>query len=218
MIHYLTKHGEFLVRPGTCDHWAVREVPNTLKHMGVIAGDRVLDVGAHIGVFSVMCAKLGAAVTAVEPEPGNIEVFDRNTDSVDGILLMRAALTDDPAMLAAGRVPLFVNEKKHKGLHRLQETRGRSTVDVTVASFRETLRIVSPTVLKVDIEGAEFSCDWTSIPDTVRVIHVEMHMNVKDARKSAPKLHDTITGQGFTAVVEPKFHYLWGTHPVYKRL
>lgn len=46
----------------------------------ILAGDTVVDVGAHIGVFSVRAARLsaGGRLVAVEPAPANLKFLRRN--------------------------------------------------------------------------------------------------------------------------------------------
>jgi FkbM family methyltransferase len=52
------------------DHWRIRESP--------ILGKTAVDIGSHIGVFAVACAKAGALVHAFEPFAGFRKYIDIN--------------------------------------------------------------------------------------------------------------------------------------------
>src|SRR5438445_13762141 len=61
------------VRPGTTDLaiFATAHEPRTSSWFRVKPGDVVVDVGAHIGRYTLMAARYASRVVAVEPEPSN---------------------------------------------------------------------------------------------------------------------------------------------------
>src|SRR3989344_7771238 len=48
------------------------------KHYRIQPGDKVVDIGASIGAFSVLAAKRGARVYAYEPTPRSFELLSQN--------------------------------------------------------------------------------------------------------------------------------------------
>jgi FkbM family methyltransferase len=229
-VVYDEQHDVF-VRPDTHDLKSALEVRSIVRLLDPHPGDVVLDVGGHIGALSRLCLKAGARVIAVEPEPGNLAVLRLNVGrltkemvgppgGIPSAEVVQGALTDDPALLANGSVPLYLRGKTHTGLHTLVPTpRPNGTVIVPVFSFTAALWHYLPTILKVDIEGGEWSCQWENLPTCVRALHLEMHMIPPQAhgRERAPVVHRILLNQGFECIKEPNFNTMWGTHPVYRR-
>lgn len=211
------------VRDRTYDGRSAAELPRFMVSLNVRPSDVVLDVGGHIGMFSRLCLKRGATVTVIEPDPDNVGMIWRNVAGFDDrCQVIEAAATDDPQLLASGRATLYRRGITHTGLHTLVRTPRHDparVLDVDVVSFRETLGRRAYTVLKVDIEGGEWSLDWTDLPRELRAIHVEMHMMPTQAngRVHAPVVHQTLLDQGFTMTRVFNPRKMWGTHPVYRR-
>ena len=117
-------------------------------------GDRVADIGANIGIFSLLAADRGATVTAIEPHPANFTWLERNTVgwAVD---CRRAAVL--------GRVPpggevTLVEAPGHTAHHVAGTHAGvpdEETTAVPAVSFAELVG-EDYDLVKLDVEGAEF--------------------------------------------------------------
>lgn len=110
--------------------------------------DSVFDLGAHAGYFSLIAAKLGAHVVAVEPEPQNLlylrRHIERNGLSQSISVVEAVASSDEGTVRIGGR-----------GRYESKITLdGELTVDATTID-RLTEEFGAPTLLKIDIEGAE---------------------------------------------------------------
>lgn len=123
--------------------------------LNIAAGDRVLDLGAHVGTFALLAAALGAHVTAVEASPGNAELLRAATqanDASDRMTIVQAAVTRE-----IGEVS-FADQGPY-GTIDTERTGGASGWPlVTVPAT--TIDALSPVPfhwVKMDIEGAE--CD-----------------------------------------------------------
>ncbi|MDP6538177.1 MAG: FkbM family methyltransferase [Planctomycetota bacterium] len=123
-------------------------------------GDVLFDVGANIGLVSLLMglhtAGRGVSVHGFEPEPRNFEHFERNIEE-NGL---GASVSAHRIALGAGEgeVELFVRGRAGEGRHSIAEERG-STASIrvpsrTAASFAAECG-QSPTVVKIDVEGAE---------------------------------------------------------------
>ena len=79
--HYHVGGYTFLVRPNTTDIKIINEVVEKkvyLRHFSISKNDNVVDIGAHIGSFSILASSLGGKVCAYEPYYGNFDLLRNN--------------------------------------------------------------------------------------------------------------------------------------------
>ena len=133
--------------------WRVWEAAETRFLQATLGpGQTFVDVGAHVGYFSVLAAKLvglTGRVIAVEPERRNLDLLYRNL-ARNGC--RTAAVVPCAAGSAPGRVSLALDED-NRGGHRLVAP-GDEDGDVFVSCVR--LDDVLPTqvdVIKIDVQG-----------------------------------------------------------------
>lgn len=120
-------------------------------------GGIFVDVGAHIGYYSVLAASIvgpGGGVYAYEPNPVNVALLRSNTERFEGIVRIRdCAVSDSP-----GRAKLYVSTI-NSGDHQLFQSAGREAVNVDVVSLDTDPALSSLQVnfLKIDVQGLEVS-------------------------------------------------------------
>ena len=121
-------------------------------------GDIVVDVGANIGYYTLLAARLVGStghVYAFEPEPEAFALLERNValNGYDNVTLVPKALGRE-----SGTLQLFV-AKRNRGDHRVYDPSGkRGAIDVPVVTLDEALAQWAPAhvdFLKVDTQGAE---------------------------------------------------------------
>lgn len=144
----------------------------------------IVDAGANIGLASVFYANKypGATIVAVEPEPSNYLMLQKNTARYPNIMTVQAALwnrdTDvDIVDLHSGHLAFQTRERGTSTNRNVVSTVAALTMDRLMAKFS----ITAVDLLKVDIEGAEkelFETDarWLS---RVGVIAVELHDSIR---------------------------------------
>jgi len=131
------------------------EAAETLVLLRLLApGMRVVDVGAHVGYYSVMCSRRvgpGGGVLAFEPEPENHRLLQANLllNDCRNVQVRQVALAD-----GRGRASLHLSDENF-GDHRLQAVAGRRTVDVETLTLDEALDGFEPDFVKIDTQGAE---------------------------------------------------------------
>lgn len=118
-------------------------------------GDVVLDVGAHIGIFTVYASKKvgeSGKVFSFEPEPENLRILKKNVaiNGCSNVQVFPFALSNEE-----GNIKLFVQELP--GRHSIM---GGSPVDIQVPVRKlddvvYELALSRVNVLKIDAEGAE---------------------------------------------------------------
>ena len=123
-------------------------------------GDVIYDVGANIGLISLLLAGhpkgRTSPVHAFEPEPKNFAQLQKNIAEngwVDRIVPHRLALGEQ-----AGEVELFVRGGPGEGRHSTVSSKGSTGsigVRIDTASAFATSTGVPPDLMKIDVEGAE---------------------------------------------------------------
>jgi FkbM family methyltransferase len=145
------------VRPGSDDLAILlgNHEPEVLRWFAPRAGEVVVDVGAHIGLYTLRAARRGARVIAFEPNPGTAAVLDENLrlNGFHDVTVRHIALgtIEDEALL---HIP-----SGYAGRSSIPHARPSDTVrSVPVARLDDVLLELGVTDvdwLKIDVEGAE---------------------------------------------------------------
>lgn len=144
------------------------------------------DLGANVGFFTLIGARLvgpRGRVAAFEPLPENVAQLRRNVDlnSFDHVTVVAAAVSTESGSTRFGSASGGASSRRHNS--RILGPAGRSpnSVDVslvTIDGWREETGAPPPTVMKIDVEGAEIDV-LRGAERTIRehrpVILVEVH-------------------------------------------
>jgi len=120
-------------------------------------GDTVLDLGANIGVYTLIFAKLvgkSGHVFAFEPDPTNFEILSKNVkeNKHENVTLVQKAVSEKN-----DKIKLFVSKRNHAS-HRIfdsEEKRNSIEVDVITLDtyFKKNKNPIN--FIKMDVEGVE---------------------------------------------------------------
>lgn len=122
------------------------------------AKDSIIDVGAHVGFFSLYCRALNpwVAIFAIEPEPGNVKRLEKNLEqnAIENVFVEQVALAGK-----TGKRNLILSLDSHN--HRLAKydlvgQKGLRVNAFSFADFCKKNKIKKISVLKMDIEGGEY--------------------------------------------------------------
>jgi FkbM family methyltransferase len=145
----------------------------------------IIDVGAHIGMASILFAQKypTARIIAIEPEASNFASLVRNTAPYRTITPVQAALWRTDGEIAIG------SSRAHpKGAYQVVENGPQRARAITMDTVMTETGISSIDLLKLDIEGAEIevfeSCPWIK---NVHVIAIELHDRVRPGCSSVVK-------------------------------
>jgi FkbM family methyltransferase len=101
----------FDVRPRTNDLDLIspKHEPITSQWFQVRPNDVVVDVGAHLGRYALRAAANGARVIAIEPDPTNFRLLERNVklNGRSNVALVEKALTATPGTLRLSLAPAW---------------------------------------------------------------------------------------------------------------
>jgi FkbM family methyltransferase len=204
LIDYKGKINAY-VREDTSDEFVVKEVfSGEYNKLNITQNDVVVDFGLNIGMFTCFALKRGAKqVWSYEAEASNYELACRNVE-LNGFEKDRYELFNLAVVGNQDEIRYFsINTKKNKGAHSLVEKRGRDRTTVHCININDVLKQANPTIIKMDIEGAEYEClpavqDWSNVRELIFEFH---HAHLNDI-----KTHDkyqeilSLVGQHFTHV------------------
>ncbi len=165
-------------------------------------GDRVIDIGANIGIFSLWAAKLGASVTAYEPAPATFEhlkINIRKRESIEGVWAAVVGSASDPPT-----VPLYLHDERSTRNTLIGREIGTGgplerRIDVPAVTIGEALEQECD-LLKIDCEGGEFDilahAEDADLQRAKRMV-LEFHRSVGTPETLLDRLRDA----GFEAEV-----------------
>lgn len=167
------------LRAGTSDVDVFREV-HERRAFDLDHGERlelIIDAGAYIGLTTAHFARRypHATVIAVEPDPGNFALLERNTVGLKNVVNVNAAL-----WVVDGEVPFASVDLRSWASH-VADPRaeaGARVPAVTVRTLLERAGKERVDLLKLDIEGAElelFEAERSAWLHRVGVILAELH-------------------------------------------
>jgi len=126
-------------------------------------GDIIVDIGANIGYYTLMFAKLvgqSGRVYAFEPDPTNFEILKKNVElnGYENVVLVKKAVSDKN-----GTTKLYLSENKAD--HRIffsNDESERKSIDIETVRLDDFFsqmgaRRARISFIKMDIQGAELS-------------------------------------------------------------
>ena len=135
-----------------------RETTRQFRRL-ISPGMVVIDVGAHVGYYTLLAAKqVGPTgkVYAFEPEPVNHGLLLRNVElnGYDNVVVVKSAVSDD-----AGSTTLYLtgldNGRHSVYQHNLPENGSVEVPTTKIDDFLELQGWPSVDLIKIDVEGAE---------------------------------------------------------------
>lgn len=116
-------------------------------------GGVFLDIGAHIGVYSISLAGDFGCVYAFEPERKNFNELVRNIElnSINNVKVINKAVSD-----SKGYAKLYINQEENCG-HSLMVNYSGNYQKVRMVTLDDFLKrkTVKVRLIKIDVEGAE---------------------------------------------------------------
>jgi FkbM family methyltransferase len=161
-------------------------------------GSKVIDLGANVGLFSLLCAKLGAEVVAVEAQEGLIPLAQEHF-SINSVR--------DPVKLLHGIIGpsagVFSDLDRCETASHWGKEPPTLLLDNIIQNFVKTPQEMIY-LLKMDIEGSEFAL-FNTQPEWLNRIH-RLSMEVHPEFGDVESLCETITRAGFQCTLIPSWN------------
>jgi len=183
---------QYQVRPGTNDLDLIspKHEPITTEWFDVGEDDIVVDIGAHIGRYTLRAASKASKVIAVEPDPSNFRLLESNValNGLSNVVLVSKAMSS-----RAGPRLLRRAGRSNTGMSTLlPDSSGREASSEDIIVDGETLdHLVGAHALsridwlKIDVEGHEVAV-LEGAPAALRVTQ-KMVLEVTDLTREACK-------------------------------
>jgi FkbM family methyltransferase len=215
-VCYLRNGTTFNVRGGTDDRHVIFELfVEQIYPVRVRAGSIVIDIGAHIGCFTVWAASQGARVFAYEPFPPNFTALQRNLarNRLNDVYLFNLAVAGDRQT----RKLFLPQNKMDSGRNSLYPGRGTETIDVESVTLDQVLsanRLEHVDLLKIDCQGAEYEILYKANPQTlarISAIIVECEYFEGEEKRSVGGIAKYLEDGGF--VISSKGNLIHARRP-----
>lgn len=127
----------------------------TLFKQNIKKGDVVIDIGAHIGYYTLIAANIvgkKGKVYAFEPDLKNFNILVKNikVNKFKNIIPINKAVAEKN-----GKLDLFINPT-NTGDHRIYQSKDkRKTMKINVITLNNMLRNEKVDLIKMDIQGSE---------------------------------------------------------------
>ncbi|MDP2704170.1 MAG: FkbM family methyltransferase [bacterium] len=169
--------------------------------------DLVIDIGAHIGLFSIFAATYAAngRVYAFEPAPENFRMLQRNIrlNKISNIIPANQAVAE----VSGTRDFILYKESTAAHSFVFGETEERDIIKVQTVGLDEIVKkndIQAIDFLKMDCEGAEYETLFNTSPKTLGMIHkISMEYHDMDNERNVNRLKTFLEQNEFTVTIAP---------------
>jgi FkbM family methyltransferase len=183
LIQQINATTRMKIRVNTFDKQALYEVwklkEYETEHFVIHPGDVIIDIGAHIGTFSVWAAQKATSgrVFSFEPDPENYALLaeNKNLNGLTNLHIVNSAVSQ-----VRGQVKLFTSNY-HNMTHSFFEegTRDHTMVDtISLEDILQEYGLERVHFLKIDAEGAEYQIILNTparILERIDKIFIEYH-------------------------------------------
>lgn len=175
VIHPVNDSVKMKLRVGSFDKWAMYQVwkfgDYKSKSFAIQPTDTIIDIGGHIGSFSIWAAKQAhqGKVFTFEPNPENFLMLKENKEinQILNLEIFNLAVSD-----SIGEITLFNSVHQNMG-HSIYEKHLLHQTIVKTISLDEILKanqIEKVDLLKIDAEGAEYPILLNTSPAVLQKI------------------------------------------------
>jgi len=175
-------------------------------------GDIVVDIGAHVGIFSTFAAKDASKVYSFEPFSENFELLliNKKNNKRDNIIVYNKAVYSQ-----AGKKTLFL-DKDNKGGHSFYQDylkNRQDKIETETISLQDVFLqngISKVNFLKIDCEGSEYDILFNCPKEVLsKVEKISMEYHTIDDNHNVTKLQSFLEENGFTVTILNKIQMLY---------
>ncbi len=184
--------------------WMINEYE--IQNYEINANDTIIDIGSHIGTFSLLVSQFcnKGKILSYEPMPDNFECLKLNLEinKIKNIIPFNFAVSSD-----SGKLDMFFNNDQ-SGHNIFSKNNKKITINsISLQKIFDDNNIKSCKLLKLDCEGSEYQI-IDALPSDYfdRIENIVMEYHFADSKSELPKkMISKIQNAGFK--IKTKEHY-----------
>jgi FkbM family methyltransferase len=135
--------------------------------------DVVLDIGANLGYFTLLC-KNAKKIICVEPIPQVISVLKRNIKENN----LKGKTKVIQGAVSRNKGKLFLEIQDSLNTSRIVKEKSKGVIEVSSYSLNDLVKKEKANFLRMDVEGYEHEILYDNIPKQVNKIAMEFHTEI----------------------------------------
>jgi FkbM family methyltransferase len=198
-----------------------RKEPETIEWIqGFKPGETLFDIGANIGLYSLLAASRGLKVVAFEPESQNFAVMNTNVQMnrlSDNVVPLNLALSDRTAIdylympiFSLGTAFNQFGRAPHPDPAHAEQTAKQAVISYTVDAFIEAFPEYFPTHIKLDVDGLEPAIIFNALKTLENPEVKSMLVELDETIEAEKQAIDLICSKGFA--IREKHRHLGNEH------
>ena len=166
--------------------------------------DVVVDIGAYVGEYSMYCASKGVKeIHSYEATPNTFELLSKNKKEGMNVYNKAVVGYDTPT------IPLYVSSGVGVTNSITKRTNKKGFIEVPAIRYEEVVK--NATVVKIDVEGAEYG--YNIFQPHIRAYIIEFHpINKVDWKSKVESIINELESNGYTPLAKPTFKHGWDLH------
>jgi FkbM family methyltransferase len=167
--------------------------------------DCAVDVGGNVGLHTVRFASLFKTVHSFEPTTVNFECLQKNTESLDNVILHPLGLGNEPTTVTI-QLPADANNCGNFSIV--------DFADNTEQTVNETIEIqtldsfeLAPDLIKIDVQGFDYNV-LVGATKTIAAHHPVVIIE-SETKKSRNIIGEFLTQHGYTVAAKIRHDQIW---------
>jgi FkbM family methyltransferase len=178
-------------------------IDETVRHVKAL--NCAIDVGGNIGLHTVRFAKLFAHVHSFEPTNVNFECLQKNTETLDNVILHQLGLGDKMDTLII-QLPADANNCGNFSIVDFKDNT-EQTVDETIEIRTLDSLELTPDLIKIDVQGFDYNV-LVGATKTITLHHPVIIIE-SETKKLRNTISEFLTQLGYAVAAKIRHDQIW---------
>jgi FkbM family methyltransferase len=166
--------------------------------------DCAIDVGGNIGLHTVRFSQKFQQVHSFEPTTVNFECLQKNTESLDNVVLHRCGLGEKETVLSI-KLPQDSNNCGNFSIVDFDST--INTIEETISVVTLDSQNLAPDLIKIDVQGFDYNV-LVGAAGTIRA-HKPVIIIESETKKSRNNIAELLTSHGYVIAAKIRHDQIW---------